>query len=329
MQRYAHGGRIDRLAAMALDQLGSGGRRFRARLALLACEALGVQERDAILWATAVELLHNATLIHDDIQDEDVTRRDCPTLWVKYGRAQAINAGDYLLMLPHLVVEDLTSPVRAELGFTIARAATDIVRGQCSEMGLRSSGRFDWDSYLSAVQGKTGALLALPVHGALLLAGRSVLECERISAVFRDIGTLFQLQDDLVDLYGDKGRDELGGDIYEGKISALVVAQLECSPSSHTLVLGILDRPRDATTSEDIQLLAALFVRSGARDRVVARICALRSRILDPEALLREPSLCKVAHELVAWSLAPIEHLLPSSNPSPCQQSGGVSGRTA
>lgn len=329
MQRYAHGGRIDRLGAMALDHLATGGRRFRARLALMACDALEVHEREAILWAAAVELLHNATLVHDDIQDEDTTRRGSPTVWVKHGRAQAINVGDFMLMLPHLVVEDLRSPVNAELGFAIARAATQIVRGQCNEMGLRSCSRFDWESYSSAAQGKTGALLALPVFGALRLAGRATAVSERISELFRDVGVMFQLQDDLVDLYGDKGRGEVGCDLYEGKVSALVVAQLERSPRSRRLVLDILDRPRKLTTPEDVQLLSGLFERSGARDDVVARICALRAQILDAEPLLQEPALWAITQRLIAWTLEPVRHLLPHADAEPCSQHRAAAGTTA
>lgn len=310
MQRYARDGRVDRLGTMALDQLATGGRRFRARLALLACEVLGVAEHDAILWATAVELLHNATLVHDDVQDEDTTRRGRPTLWVKHGKAQAINAGDFLLMLPQLVIAELRSPVRADLAFSLARLATEVVRGQSNEMALRSSGRFDWESYTSAARGKTGALLALPAYGALRLAGRCAGSSQRIAEVFQEIGVLFQLQDDLVDLYGDKGRGEVGCDIYEGKISALVVAQLECSPRSRPLVLEILDRPRDLTSQDDVTLLSALFERSGARDRVVARTLALRAQILKADALAREPALREVAERLVNWTLEPVAHLL-------------------
>jgi geranylgeranyl diphosphate synthase type I len=329
MQRYAHGGRIDRLGSMTMDHLSTGGRRFRARLALLACQALEVPEREAILWATAVELLHNATLIHDDIQDEDTTRRGSPTLWMKHGRAQAINAGDFLLMLPLLVVEDLRFPVNAELGFAIARAATRIVRGQCNEMGLRSSGRFDWENYSSSAQDKTGALLALPVFGALRLAGATAESSERISELFRDVGLLFQLQDDLVDLYGDKGRGEIGCDLYEGKISALVVAQLERSPRSRRLVLDILDRPRQLTTPEDVHLLSTLFERSGARDDVVSRICAVRARILSAEALVEVPGLWAITQRLISWTLEPVLHLLPRTGAEPCSEQRTAAGTTA
>jgi len=214
-------------------------------------------------------------------------------------------------MLPHLLLEDLASPARGELAFAVAKAATHIVRGQCSEMGLRS-GRIDWERYLAAARGKTGALLALPVLGALRLAGRPADVSERVAQVFQEVGVLFQLQDDLVDLYGDKGRREVGGDIYEGKISALVVAQLQCAPSSRGLVLELLDRPRELTTTEDVQLLATLFERSGARAHVLGRITALRARILGADVFREQPELLEVSERIVTWTLAPLLHLLPA-----------------
>jgi geranylgeranyl pyrophosphate synthase len=87
-------------ARMVHEHLGAGGKRLRARLAIAACQALGGRAEDAVDWAAAVELLHNASLVHDDIQDGDRTRRGKPALWARYGSAQAINTGDLLLMLP-------------------------------------------------------------------------------------------------------------------------------------------------------------------------------------------------------------------------------------
>jgi geranylgeranyl diphosphate synthase type I len=317
MQRAAHGGRVDRMGAMATEQLATGGRRFRARLALSACEALGVTERDAVVWAAAVEILHNATLIHDDIQDEDTTRRGAPTLWVKHGVAQAINAGDFMLMLPLLIVEELQADVRASLCFAVAHAATRIVRGQADEMGLRAAGRFDWESYLGAAEGKTGALLALPIYGALRLAGRDHAHAQTVAGVFLQVGSLFQIQDDLVDLYGDKGRGAIGCDVYEGKVSALVIAQLGCEPSSEREVLEVLDRARAQTTAADVRTLSERFVRSGALRAVVQRLSGMRREIMSSHALSLEPRLLGVTERLVTRALAPVAHLFGGALAAP------------
>ena len=94
MASLATGERLDRLGPIVRQHLETGGKRLRARLALAATEALGHQRADAISWAAACELLHNATLIHDDVQDGDRVRRGEPTVWVRHGIPQAINAGE-------------------------------------------------------------------------------------------------------------------------------------------------------------------------------------------------------------------------------------------
>ena len=92
MRSLASGDRLERAGVMVQEHLATGGKRIRARLAMCATAALGGDRGDAIGWAAAVELLHNATLIHDDIQDGDRMRRGEPTTWVRHGAAQAINA---------------------------------------------------------------------------------------------------------------------------------------------------------------------------------------------------------------------------------------------
>ncbi|MEQ1877505.1 MAG: polyprenyl synthetase family protein, partial [Bdellovibrionia bacterium] len=100
MVSLAHGNGLSPMGPIIEEQLASGGKRLRARLALSAMECFGGRAESAIPWAAACEFLHNATLIHDDIQDGDKVRRGKPTVWVLHGTPQAINAGDLMLMLP-------------------------------------------------------------------------------------------------------------------------------------------------------------------------------------------------------------------------------------
>src|SRR5687767_11974938 len=105
LMRTLAGAQVDNVTGpIVLEHLATGGKRLRARLALAAAEACGGRVEDAIGWAAACELVHNATLIHDDLQDGDVLRRGHPTTWVKHGMAQAVNAGDLMLLLPFLAV---------------------------------------------------------------------------------------------------------------------------------------------------------------------------------------------------------------------------------
>lgn len=309
MHRLARGSRIDRAGSMALEQLDTGGKRLRARLALHACRAFGVEESHAVAWAAAVEILHNATLVHDDIQDGDRTRRGEPTLWAKHGVAQAINAGDLLLMLPFLALGDLPAVERGQLSHFLADYATRIVRGQVEELGLLASGRLDLRSYTHAAAGKTGGLLALPVVGAACLGQKSAQRTLDLGHVFTELGVLFQLQDDIVDLFGDKGRGEVGCDIYEGKVSALVVAQIERDPSSAPELLEILARPRELTTAHDVARARHLFRTSGALDDVLDHVLTLERSVLNAPALVAEQALAAAAEELMALALRPIDHV--------------------
>lgn len=314
MGRLARSGQIDRAGAMASEQLATGGKRLRARLALSSCRAFEVDTSACVPWAAAVELLHNATLIHDDIQDGDRTRRGEPTLWVKHGVAQAINAGDLMLMLPFLALAELPARQAGQLSRLLAEHASRTVRGQVEELGLLSSGRLDWDSYLHAVAGKTGALLALPVLGAAILAGREDAFLSDIDQLFCELGITFQLQDDVVDLFGDKGREVVGCDIYEGKVSALVVLQLSRRPDTRTELLDMLAKPRELTTPADVARARHMFSESGALDELLAAISLRANAIRQSSVLLREPRLRRLTEDLLGLALAPIGHLLSGAS---------------
>ena len=99
---------LDPAAAIAGEHLSTGGKRLRARLAMETGVRLGAEGKEILPWAAACELLHNATLVHDDLQDGDRVRRGQPTMWVKHGPAQAINAGDLMWVAPYLALEKLS-----------------------------------------------------------------------------------------------------------------------------------------------------------------------------------------------------------------------------
>jgi geranylgeranyl diphosphate synthase type I len=236
-------------------------------------------------------------------------RRSVPTLWAQYGVAQAINAGDLLMMLPWLAIAEIAPPARGELACALAAHATRTVRGQAAELDMLPSGQLDWTSYLRAVEGKTGALIGLPVHGAALLSGRSAREAELLSSAFVPLGVLFQLQDDVLDLYGDKGRREIGCDLYEGKVSALVVAHLRREPADASWLLPLLRATREATDHTSVAHAIERFRESGALDAVLAHIEQLAERVARSALLIQTPALHAVAVNLAGVATAPIQHL--------------------
>lgn len=313
MLELCSGDRLDRLGTLLWEHVSSGGKRLRARLALAATEALGGSRTDAVPWAAACELLHNATLVHDDLQDRDEVRRGKEALWVRYGEPQAINAGDLGLMLPYLAVRrgrGWSDQLRWRLVESLAEHAEDIVRGQALELDLLPRRQLDWGHYQTAVQGKTAALFSLPVFGAALIAGRPLEDARELAAAFGRIGVLFQVQDDILDLYGDKGRDEAGSDLREGKVSALVVEHLARNPADRDWLVELLETDRDATPEHMVDRCIELF-RTDALEGVWARLEEIQDRVSDTPALRREFRLHAVAIDLIARSLTPIVHTHP------------------
>jgi len=301
---------------MLLQHLSTGGKRIRARLALATIEALGGERSQAVAWAAAVELLHNASLIHDDIQDGDRMRRGEPTLWARHGMAQAINAGDILLMLPFLAINEVNASalVRSQLSVLLARRAADTVSGQIEELEMLSEQRLSFAEYVATVRKKTGELLALSVEGAVVIAGRDPEEARAIAESFIDLGTLFQLQDDILDLYGDKGRGHVGSDLYEGKVSGLVVAHLSLHPEDCRWLIDLLKKEGDKTPIVEVEQAIEKFRKKGALDHVLSFIMQIIERLNRATSLRDEPELHRLAIELSNRALKPIRHVIDSRN---------------
>jgi geranylgeranyl pyrophosphate synthase len=313
MKHLAVGSQLERAGAMVQEHMSSGGKRVRARLALAAADGLNVDHDDAIDWAVAVELLHNATLIHDDIQDGDQMRRGHPTIWVRHGAAQAINAGD-LLMLPTLALHPMSvdDSIKWKLAHALAKRSASTVRGQCQEMGLLESSCLDWGNYLRAAHGKTGQLLALPIEGAALMAGWSREDAQAIADEFIPLGILFQLQDDTRDLFAEKGRGECGSDLREGKISALVIAHLTLHPEDTKWLHTVLCSPREKTSDQDVAEAIERFRTQGALDTVLERIQTLSKDVRTSAVLAQTPELAEIAHNLVDWINSRVLHNDPT-----------------
>ncbi len=283
MLRIVRGTTPDLASEMVEEHLMAGGKRMRARIALAALQHLGRVAEEGVAWAAACELLHNATLIHDDAQDGDEFRRGRETVWKKYGVPQAINAGDLLQALAIRVVACLKAPapVKADLCCALATAAEDAVRGQTLEMNLHRVASIDRRVWERAAEGKTGALFGLPVEGAALIADLGTDAAKRLARPFRQIGVLFQIDDDLLDVYEAKGGRQAGNDIREGKVSALVVEHLRIVPADREWLFRILKLPRDKTPDEDVREALRRYRDQGAVDALLNRMRELTTAIAD------------------------------------------------
>lgn len=291
----------ERLGAIVREHLDGGGKRLRARLAYSAAEIMGVAAPRVAGFAAACEILHQASLLHDDVQDEDRLRRGRPTAWVRHGIDQAINAGDLLLICAFRALEHVPCDdgMRWRLTCALTRAAEATVRGQSAELDLLTSGQLSFDAYAASARGKTGAFFALPVQGAALLSGQSVEGAHALAAPFGDLGLFFQMHDDILDLSAHKGRSP-GTDIAKGKVTAVLVEYIAGQgPQSVAAVLDVLRCPAPETPRGDIDSVISAFRSSGALDRALLRANAVAQAVLAHDALMGWPELHAVAAGLI------------------------------
>jgi len=205
-------GQIDARSAAAYH-LRSGGQRVRARLALASGLASGLSHDDVLCIATSAELLHNASLIHDDIQDRDSHRRGQPALWSKYGSNLAICAGDYLLSAAYGVLCTFSQPrlLPAMLGLIHERTSTAI-DGQCADLSMRVDQPDGIRHYVKIAKAKSGALLSLPLELTLLASGQGdAVPLARKAC--ENFAVSYQVLDDLQDVQIDSESDPSDVDV--------------------------------------------------------------------------------------------------------------------
>ena len=209
------------------------GKRIRPLLVLLAAASSSGEWQKALPAAAAVELTHNFSLLHDDIQDNSKTRRGRPTVWVRWGAAQAINAGDGLLIISNLAMADLIkncSPEIAMEGFRILQeTCLNLTRGQHMDISYESRTDLEVGDYWSMISGKTAALISACTHLGALLGGAD----EEKQSAYRDfghyLGLAFQVQDDILGIWGDEALTgkSTASDLLEGKKSLPVLYGLD------------------------------------------------------------------------------------------------------
>lgn len=191
----------------AAYHLAAGGSRVRALLALEASRALAVRDPDAIAIAGACELLHNASLVHDDLQDRDVFRRGRDAVWRRYGEATAICVGDLLLSAAYAALAS-TGPSAGALVMRMHQRVAHVIGGQCEDIAMQGRSFGPLDTYEQVARAKSGPLLILPIELALVLAGRGDAIATAVEA-----GSLFaigyQIADDLEDVERDALNDKL------------------------------------------------------------------------------------------------------------------------
>jgi geranylgeranyl diphosphate synthase type I len=242
------------------------GKRLRPVLCLLTCEGCGGAWKRALPAAVATELLHNFTLIHDDIEDRDEKRRGRPTLWSLWGEAQGINAGDTLFSVSQLALLRLQE--RDVPDATVVRAmrlfnetCVDLTAGQCLDIDFETRGDVLVEDYLTMIEGKTAALVACSCEMGALVAGAPDAQREALRAFGRHSGLAFQIVDDLLGIWGDSAvtGKPVGADIARRKKTLPLIHGLERSAE----LRGIM--ARNVLSDADVRRTTDLLEEAGSR----------------------------------------------------------------
>lgn len=240
------------------------GKALRPTLCLLTCDALGGDYHRALPAAASIELIHNFSLIHDDIQDGDELRRGRPTIWMEWGMPQAINAGDAMFAIATLTLRDLRPAVSdadvVEAMSVMHEATREMIEGQFLDVGYEDVPVVTLDEYLEMIRCKTGALLRASIELGALMAGASSatrLCCRRFGEA---IGRLFQIRDDMLGVWGESETTgkSAENDIRRKKKSLPIVMALSMAEERDRSALLSIYGQEDLS-STDVQRVQSIF----------------------------------------------------------------------
>ena len=267
------------------------GKALRPTLCLVTCEGLGGNVRAAVPAAAAVELLHQFSLVHDDVMDNDRLRRRRPTVWAVWGRANAINAGDFMHVLATLSVlragePEHPGPVRDAVE-VLALGCKRMTEGQYFDMAFENEDSVTVDAYLDMVDGKSAALFGGAMELGAVFAGNDAVTRESVRSVGAALGAAFQIRDDILGIWGDP--DETGksveSDIQKRKKTLPIVHALTTAPAADRQLLRAAFADQEAAL--DTAEIVALLERAGSRE--FAESLALRYHALARECLAEVP----------------------------------------
>lgn len=262
------------LYGLVWQHMSSAGKGLRPALCLTTCSAFGGREDDALNTAAALELLHNAFLVHDDIEDESEFRRDQPTMHVTHGVPLAVNAGDAMQALTmrmlrgniHRLGPALTWRILEEFDNLLVRS----LEGQALELGWIRENRLDVteEDYYRLILKKTCWYSFIhPCRLGALIANPEDDNLDRFNEFGYYLGAAFQIQDDVLNLTGNRDRygKEIGGDLYEGKRTLILAHTFDnCTNYERQRLSRILGKPRALRMPREINSVYELLEKYGS-----------------------------------------------------------------
>jgi geranylgeranyl diphosphate synthase type I len=292
--------------------VGPAGKRLRPILCLLGAEAVGADYRRALPGAAALELIHNFSLVHDDIMDRSDDRHHRPTVWRLWGEAQAIDAGDAILILAELALlratqRGVSACCVLEAVALLNRTCLRLAEGQHLDLGFEGKLDVSSEAYFAMISGKTAALVSGSLELGALLGAEDAALARRYGEVGEELGIAFQVQDDVLGIWGDPARTGKPGaaDVYQRKMTLPVIHALATAGASEARELtGVYAASSSPVRAEQAARALEILDAAGAREHAV-RIAEERyaRALAGLEALRPEGSAARDLLDIAAFLL--------------------------
>lgn len=242
--------------------MSGGGKRLRPVLLLITAEAFGGSVDEAMPAALAVEIFHNFTLLHDDIMDNADVRRGKPSVYAKWGGNVALLSGDAMLITAYKSLARVASERLPRVMSIFSDMALEVCEGQQYDMDFETMSKVTVEEYMQMIECKTSALLSGSAMIGATMARASEEDIKKIYRFATELGLAFQLQDDVLDSFGDitLGK-KIGGDILEGKKTFLMVQALNRATAEEREVLTTTHLRKDISNDEKIAIVKSLYDR--------------------------------------------------------------------
>ena len=247
--------------------LSGGGKRIRPLLVLLACEAVGGVSRQAVHAAVAIEILHNFTLVHDDIMDNAPSRRGRATVHMKWDTNIAILVGDELVALAYRELLKTRSPYIAHVADVFTEGVVEVCEGQTYDKEFETRKHVSLDEYVLMIGKKTGKMVSVASEMGAVIGGGTDSEIRALKSYGTYIGRAFQIQDDLLDVVADEKEfgKTIGGDIVEGKKTFLLIEAYARSRGADKKLLRSIITGH-GTSRKNIPSVRDIYERCGVVD---------------------------------------------------------------
>ena len=248
------------LYAPIIYSMSGGGKRLRPVLLLITVDAFGGNVEKAMPAALAVEVFHNFTLLHDDIMDNADMRRGKPSVFAKWGENVAILSGDAMLITAYKMLAALDAERLPRVMHIFNDMALEVCEGQQYDMDFEGMESVSVEDYILMIERKTSALLSGSAMIGATLAGASEDDIKKLYRFATELGLAFQLQDDMLDSFGDEALGKkIGGDILEGKQTYLMVQAMSRASDAEREVLRTTHKNEALSDAEKIATVKALY----------------------------------------------------------------------